>query len=412
MMDDEKPGSTRIISILPEGQRITKGQIICQLDSSAFADELQAQLIRYAQAEAWHEQAKAILEVNLITLREYRDGIYPQDLQLIRQYITTCRIEKERATSNAKWSRDMTDKGLRTRAQLKADLLSEQQTAIALEEAEGMLVRLEKFTGPKIIKSLEANVKAIEADKKTQEAAFQLERQRRDRLQRNIAHCILCAPDDGLLVYINQANRWGMIEQAIDEGVTVREGQPIFQLPDPKHMRVKTRINETKLARIKTGQRALIKADAFPERPLAGSVAEITAISTPANGPFSDVRIYYAIVSIEQGFDDLRPGLTAEVFFEGDARKGVPRVPIQAIRSHKGKHYVAVHQPTQSLEARTSWRWKPVEIGLSDLDFVEVIAGVKQGEKVIADSHSLPAPEPALQAEAQSPAVATASFPF
>ena len=118
-----------------------------------------------------------------------------------------------------------------------------------------MLNRLEKYTGPKIIKSLEAKVKAIEADKKTQEAAFQLERQRRDRLQRNIDHCSLRAPDDGLLVYINQANRWGMVEQAIDQGLTVREGQPIFQLPDPKHMRVKTRINETKLAQIKTGQR-------------------------------------------------------------------------------------------------------------------------------------------------------------
>ena len=51
-----------------------------------------------------------------------------------------------------------------------------------------------------------------------------------------------------------------------------------------------------------------------------------------------------------------------------------------------------------------------MEIGLSDLDFVEVIAGVKQGEKVIANSHSLPDPEPGLRAEAQGPAVATASF--
>jgi multidrug efflux pump subunit AcrA (membrane-fusion protein) len=408
-MEDEKPGSTRIVSILPEGQRVTKGQIVCQLDSSAFDDALQAQLIRYAQAEAWHEQAKAILDVNLITLREYRDGVYPQDLQLIRQYIVTCRIEKERAANNAKWSRDLTEKGLRTQAQLKADLLSEQQTTIALEEAEGMLVRLEKYTGPKLIKSLEAKVKAIEADKKTQEAAFQLERQRCDRLQRNINHCTIRAPDDGMVVYVNQSNRWGIIEQAIDQGVTVREGQPIFQLPDPKHMRVKTRINETKLAQIKTGQRALIKVDAFPERPLTGSAAEITAISTPVNGPYSDVRIYYAMVNIDQGFDDLRPGLTAEVFFQGDARKGVPRVPLQALRSHQGKHYVAVHRPSQSTEAGTSWRWKPVEIGLSDLDFTEVIAGVKQGEKVIADSHSLPAPEPAPQAESESPTVATAS---
>ena len=72
----------------------------------------------------------------------------------------------------------MAKKGFRTSSQLKADELSDQQASIALEEAEGMLERLEKFTGPKILKSLEAKIKAIEADKKNQEASFELEKQR------------------------------------------------------------------------------------------------------------------------------------------------------------------------------------------------------------------------------------------
>ena len=38
-----------------------------------------AKHIRYLQAKAWVEQARSILEVSEITLREYRDGIYPQD---------------------------------------------------------------------------------------------------------------------------------------------------------------------------------------------------------------------------------------------------------------------------------------------------------------------------------------------
>lgn len=286
------------------------------------------------------------MEVADISLREYRDGIYPQDQQLVRQYIQTCKIEKERAERNFNWSSDMFKKGFRTAAQLKADELNDQQAAIALEEAEGMLERLIKYTGPKNIKSLEAKVKAIESDRRNQEASYQLETQRRDRLQKNIDRCTLRAPDEGIVVYINQTNGWGMVQQGIDEGVTVRESQPIFQLPDPKSMRVKVRINETKMGQLRSGQRATIRVDAFPDRLMEGTVAEITAISTPVNGPFSDVRIYFATVNIDQGHDDLKPGLTAEVFFKCDTRTNVTRVPIEAVRSFEGKHYVAVHQLT------------------------------------------------------------------
>ena len=175
MMDEEKPGSTRIVTILPEGIVVKKGDVVCQLDSSAFEDELKAQLIRFAQSQAWVQQAQAIFEVNEITLREYRDGIYPQDLQLIRQYIQTCQIERDRAARNLEWSRNMAKKGFRTQAQLTADMLADQQTGIALSEANGMLVRLEQFTGPKIIKSLEAKLQAIRSDKSSQEKSFALD---------------------------------------------------------------------------------------------------------------------------------------------------------------------------------------------------------------------------------------------
>ena len=409
-MDDEKPGSTRIVSILPEGTHVTKGQVVCKLDSSAFEDELQAQLVRWLKAKSWVDQAKSILEVSEISLREYRDGIYPQDLQLIRQYIQTCKIEKERSERNANWSRDMFKKGFRTAAQLKADELNDQEKSIALEEAEGMLERLAKFTGPKNIKSLEAKIKAVESDKKNQEASFQLETQRRDRLQRNIDRCTLRAPDDGIVVYMNETNNWGRVDVQIDQGVAVREGQRIFQLPDPRSMRVKARINETKMGQLRSGQRAMIKVDAFPDRLMQGTVAEITAISTPVNGPFSDVRIYFAMVNIDQGNYDLRPGLTAEVFLKCDSRTNVTRVPIQAVRSIDGKHYVALHQPSPPAEQSSPWKWKRVELGISDPDFVEVVSGVKRGERVVANSLALLAPDSIPEEQAEAPSVANVSM--
>jgi multidrug resistance efflux pump len=410
MFEEEKPGSTRIVSILPEGNPVKKGQIVCELDASAFQDELKAQLIRHAQAKAWVEQCRAILEVNQITLREYRDGILPQDLQLIRQYIQTCTIEKDRQERNLAWTRDVAGKGLQTKSQLQAAELSYQQATIALEEAQGMLDRLEKFTGPKNVKSLEAKIKAIESDRKNQEASFELETQRLARLQKCIDGCTIRAPDDGILVYYQQTNGWGRVEQGIEQGVTVREGQPIFQLPDPKHMRVKAKINETKVGHLRSGQKAIVKIDAFPDRPLKGTVDTITAISTPVNGPFSDVRIYYATVNIEAGFEDLRPGLTAEVVFLTDVHNDVPRLPIDSILAVDGKHYVALHRPTGAGREQDSWKWTQVELGLSDPDFVEIVSGVRKGDQVVANPLALPAPAIAAEPPTSSSPVASVSL--
>ena len=93
---------------------VNAGDVVAKLDGSAYQDEEQAQLIRYLQAKSYVEQANAILEVNQITLKEYRDGIYPQDVQLVRNYIQTCQLEKDRLTRTVKWSRDMHEKGFRT----------------------------------------------------------------------------------------------------------------------------------------------------------------------------------------------------------------------------------------------------------------------------------------------------------
>lgn len=409
MFGQEKPGSTRIISILPEGTRVKAGQVVCELDSSAFKDELQAQKIRYAQAKSWVDQATAILQVNEITLREYRDGIYPQDMQLIRQYVQTCQIERDRAENTLKWSRGMASKGFRTSSQVEADALGFQQTDIALAEAKGMLERLEKFTAPKIIKSLEAKLQAIKADKLMQDGAFALEDERLKRLEKNIERCTLRAPIDGSVVYINQTNAWGRVEQNIEQGITVREGQPLFELPDPRRMRVKARINETKVGQIHSGQSAIIQVDAFPEKPLRGTVAEVTAISAPLNGPFSDVRIYFATVNIEEGFNELRPGLSTEVFFRSDARKNVARVPIQTVRWVKDKAFVAVHVPSRGADREEDWAWRQVELGLSDPDFVEVLSGVRKGDRVVADPLRLPLPDASLE-ESTSSEVASLSL--
>jgi len=390
MMDEAKAGSTTIVEIVPEGKRVKAGEVVCKLDASAFQDEEQAQLIRYLQAKSYVEQANSILEVNEITLREYRDGIYPQDLQLVRQYVETCQMERDRLQRNAVWSVDMHKKGYRTHFQVNGDLLAVDQANIALGEALNMVNRLTKQTGPKILKSLEANVRAIEADKLLQDAAFSLERQRLERIRRNIANCTLRAPHEGILVYVNQADGNGRVRTPIDEGVTVRQDQPIFNLPDPLHMRVKARINESKFALVQTGQAVRVVIDAFPERPLRGRVGEIAAINIPLNQ--SDVRIYYANVDIIDEFEDLRPGLSAECVFHIDSRHDVTRVPLESIRWVRGQTYVALYSRSLAEAGGTPWNWRKIELGVSDSRYAEVVSGIQAGDRVVTMPQDLPEP--------------------
>ena len=395
MMGMEKPGSTRIISILPEGTRVKAGDLVCELDSSAFKDEVAAQKIRWAQAKSQVEQVQYTLEVSEITQVEYEQGIFKQDAVLIRQYLESCRTDEDRAVRNYAWSKETGAKGFRAPTQVMADELAVQQTRIALKEAEGMAYRLDKFTAPRLKKNLQAKIEAIRADKLAQQSVFQLEDERLRKLERMIANCTLRAPRDGIVVYATQSNGWGSNEAQIQEGVTVRESQPIFNLPDPNHMRVKARVNESKVALIHQGLKAQVTVDAFPDRPMIGTVAEITAIPAPANGPMSDVRVYFAMVDIDDGgFDELRPGLSAEVTFEIDNLRKVTRIPLQAVRWVDNKPYAAVSL-SKGDGGNPAWEWRAIEVGLSDPGHAEVLSGLKPGDKVIAKPEQLPAPRPA-----------------
>jgi hypothetical protein len=338
------------------------------------------------------EKARSILEVNEITLHEYQDGIFPQDAELIRGLIRSCETERDQALRNLAWSRATAAKRFRSQSQVLVDEISLQKTEITLADARGMLERLANSTGKKIVKSIKAKIEAIRADKLSLESSFQLESDRLKRIEAMIAHCTMRAPRDGMVIHANRANGWGRIETQIREGLTVYQSQPIFQIFDLAHVQVKTRINESQMAKIRPGQRALIRFDAFPESPLHGTVTEVEPIPTLAGGPISDVNSCFAIVRFDPaGIKTLRLGLSAEVDFQVEARRQVTRIPLDAVQWVGHDTYAAVLTGSGS---DPSWQWRTIELGETDPNFAEALSGVSPGDQVVVDPDSLPAPGP------------------
>jgi multidrug efflux pump subunit AcrA (membrane-fusion protein) len=72
----------------------------------------------------------------------------------------------------------------------------------------------------------------------------------------------------------------------------------------------------------------------------------------------------------------------------------VTRVPIDAIRWSADRPYVAVQDPGREAAGQEPWHWQEIEVGLSDPDFIEVVKGLKPGDRVVAQPANLPAPAP------------------
>jgi hypothetical protein len=174
-------------------------------------------------------------------------------------------------------------------------------------------------------------------------------------------------------------------------------------------MQVKAVINESQVAKVKLGQAVAIQFEAVPEHRLRGSIVAVTPIASLPRGPLSDVHIYVATVKIESGgFNDLREGLSAELKIEIEKREGVTRIPLESIRWVGEQTFVA--QATTTAQG-LRWLWKPVELGVSDTSFAEVVSGLAPGDRVIAESEGLPAPLPVIEASEPDDAVAMEEAP-
>ena len=90
-------GQSTIVTLVPEGRVVKKGDLVCELDSSALRDQLRNQEISEQRAGAAYLNAKLSHEVADIAVSEYVDGIFKQDLYTLKSEITGAEAAIQRA---------------------------------------------------------------------------------------------------------------------------------------------------------------------------------------------------------------------------------------------------------------------------------------------------------------------------
>jgi HlyD family secretion protein len=374
-------GSSTILTLLPEGNVVKHGDVLATLDASTYVEMLRQQEITVEQAKASHLQARLNHEIALLAVREYRDGTVKQTLQGMEGSIALARSDLSRAKDHLTWTERMKEKGYASPAQIVSEKHSVSQLELTLASQLTSLALFQRFTLPMTERSLQSQVTSASTALANEGLRLQRQLDRFALLKKQVDRCTIRAPHDGVLFYHKGGNPRGQ-SSVVDEGMEVREKQPLFYLPDLSQMEVQVAVNESVVDQVRIGQRVAVTFEALPKLVLTGRVDSVGQIPIlqkvdSGNGPPLDtgVRFFVTIVKLDKVTNELKPGMTAMVDMELSPRQHVLAIRHEAVRTDRGKKvcYVA-HE--ESLERRE------VKIGQDTADLVEVLDGLQEGELV------------------------------
>ena len=160
----------------------------------------------------------------------------------------------------------------------------------------------------------------------------------------------------------------------VDLGARVTPQTPIALIVDMDNIRVKIDIIEKDIPKVRKGQKAQIKVDAYPEKVFTGKVWKIS--------PVVDLESRTAPVEIliPNPKHLLEPGMFARVEIITREHKDTLVVPPKAVLEREGKRTVFIVEESRAL-------LKEVETGLNNENNIEIVKGLNEGEEVIIEGN-------------------------
>jgi len=220
----------------------------------------------------------------------------------------------------------------------------------------------------------EMNISLVSLDQQTRH---------RNRHRHDIEKCRIKSPIDGMVV-LRTTNRNGEITQ-IQDGELVSPGQPVMRIVDPNSMQLDASINQAEVELVHLGQPATIHFDAFPDIVLPGEVQAVGALAVGSRRLNYYIRNIPVRVAIRKHDRRVIPDLSgsADIVTERPAEGLI--VPREAVAESSGKSVVYVRQDGEFAP-------REVEIGGENNTHVALTSGVREGDEIALDAHSVNVP--------------------
>jgi membrane fusion protein (multidrug efflux system) len=204
------------------------------------------------------------------------------------------------------------------------------------------------------IRLLERGATTAQAHQKAESDLARIRAQISAQTQRLEYHKLL-APMDGIVLKED-----GEVGDMVDPGVI------LYRIGLETPLWVVAEVNEEDIPRVQSGQKALLRSDAFADQPLTGIVKQVTPAGDPITKTFR-VRIGLPADT------PLRVGMSIEANIVTDERANAVSIPVNAIFNQ-----------TVSVIDGGRIRARKVVIGLRSTGTAEILEGLHDGELVVS----------------------------
>ena len=309
------------------------------------------------------------------------------------------------------------------RAQIKTQEAQKEQISAQLTNAQDVLSRNQQLfedgviseqeleTSQSNVQALQANLSAaqsnIEAAEESARAAqygIQSSEATLNELRTSLRRTTIYAPMGGVVSLLN-------VEQGERVVGTIQmTGTELMRIANLNAMEVRVEVSENDVPSVTLGDKAEIEVDAYLNRTFAGTVTQIANSSTTAgladNVLNSDqVTNFEVRISIDpESYADLisggnnypfRPGMSASVDILTELAEDAISVPIESVATREASEDgAAASGGTAELQEvifvvqNDTVAQVPVQSGLQDSKFIQILSGVEAGQRVVAGPYT------------------------
>lgn len=217
---------------------------------------------------------------------------------------------------------------------------------------------------------------------------------------KNLGRTSIYAPASGIVTQLNSEKGERVV------GTAQMAGTEIMRISNLNIMEVQVNINENDIVRVHKGDSADIKVDAYTDRVFKGIVTEIANsakfnVATNMNEQVTNYTVKVRL--LQSSYRDLItakstqaffPGMTASVDIKSVTKTNVLSIPISSLTTRNPEIQKDGDKPQKKETTISTWvflningiaKAVKVKTGIQDIDYFEVLEGLKLGDEVISE---------------------------
>ncbi len=193
-----------------------------------------------------------------------------------------------------------------------------------------------------------------------------------DRNEIRLSETIVRAPLDGIIL-----QKYVEVGQIIASGISnVGGGTPIADIADMRYIYVEAGIDEIDVGKIRMGQNAAVKAEAFPLMAFSGEIIRIA----PEARIEQNVTLFDVIIEVENPEGKLKSGMNATVEITIVREENVLLAPSMALEMPKKGGNKNPNMRKVLVKEGEIFVPRKVEVGLSNFRETVILSGLEEGD--------------------------------